>query len=121
MATKQDLDWSFGLKNTVGKYLTQEAFGNRINCAAGVMKKKQIFFLENGDGRGESADGGAVHIRSHTGKYIRVDGDGSFLCDSDEKTNETAIIISAQADGRWALKSEKYGWYLGSKSAEDLK
>ena len=55
------------------------------------------------------------------GKYIRVDGDGSFLCDSDEKTNETAIIISAQADGRWALKSEKYGWYLGSKSAEDLK
>ena len=51
----------------MGKYLTQEAFGNRINCAAGVMKKKQIFFLENGDGTGESADGGAVHIRSHTG------------------------------------------------------
>lgn len=44
MATKRDLDWSFGLINTGGKYLTLESFGNRINCAASIMKKKQIFF-----------------------------------------------------------------------------
>lgn len=121
MATKRDLDWSFGLINTGGKYLTLESFGNRINCAASIMKKKQIFFLENGDGQGTSEDGAPVHIRSHKGTYIRVDGDGNFLCDAEAQSEETEICIEAQDDGRWALRSNKYGWYLGAKSEEDLK
>jgi hypothetical protein len=52
------LSWSFGLRNAAGNYLTAEVFGNRINCNAGVMKKKQIFFLE------QDASTGKVFIRT---------------------------------------------------------
>lgn len=100
------LDWSFGLRNSAGKYLTAETFQNKIVCAASIMKKKQIFFLEQGEGEEH------VYIRSHLGKYLTVDGDGKFLGNGD-KDEEAALIIEAQADGRWALKSKKYGWYTG--------
>ena len=76
------------------------------------MKKKQIFFLETGAGDG-------VHIRSHTDRYISVDGDGKVLCSSESKGEETELLIEAQPDGRWALKSKKYDWYIGGE-AENL-
>lgn len=50
-----------------------------------------------------------------------MDGDGNFLCDAEAQSEETEICIEAQDDGRWALRSNKYGWYLGAKSEEDLK
>lgn len=42
----ETLSWSFGLRNVHGNYLTAEQFGNRVNASSKVMKKKQIFFLE---------------------------------------------------------------------------
>jgi len=120
MATKQDLDWSFGLRNAAGKYLTAETFGNKIVCAASVMKKKQIWFLENNaTGKGDDVANSYVYIRSHLNKYLTVDGDGKFLGNGEGKGEEQAFIIEAQADGRWALKSAKYGWYAGG-SGENL-
>eukprot|EP00040_Diaphanoeca_grandis_P038405 m.256446 g.256446 ORF g.256446 m.256446 type:complete len:494 (-) comp34373_c0_seq1:460-1941(-) len=101
------LDWSFGLRNSGLKYLTAETFGNKIVCAASIMKKKQIFFLEQNEGAPE------VYIKSHLNKYLTVDGDGKFTCDSAEKGDEQALIIEPQDDGRWAIKSKKYGWYTG--------
>jgi len=106
------LDWSFGLRNSAGKYLTAETFQNKIVCAASNMKKKQIFFLEQ-----ESGDD-AVYIKSHLGKYLTVDGDGKFL-GSGEKDDEAAMLIEPQEDGSWAIKSKKYGWYTGG-TGEDL-
>jgi len=116
----KDLDWSFGLINSSGKYLTAEAFGARINCCASSMKKKQIWFLEQ-DKTGRADDGGgtAVYFRSHLGKYLTVDGDGKFLGNGESKGDEQAFIIEAQSDGRWALKSWKYNWYAGG-SGENL-
>jgi len=32
---------------------------------------------------------------------------------SPDPTDECALAIEAQADGRWAIKSTKYGWYIG--------
>jgi fascin 1/2 len=114
MSRKQDLEWSFGLRNSAGKYLTQETFGNKIVCASNKMKKKQIWFLEKTEGQGE------VYFRSHLGKYLRVDGDGKFLGDGDDSTKEECgFLIEAQPDGKWALKSQKYGWYAGG-SGENL-
>ena len=54
----ETLSWSFGLRNAAGNYLTAETFGNRINCNASIMKKKQIFFLE------QDASTGKVYIRT---------------------------------------------------------
>lgn len=101
------LDWSFGLKASSGKFLTVETFQNKIAATSVTMKKKQIFFLE--------ADGpeGTVNLKAHTGKYITVDGDGKLKADGEKGNDENNIIIEAQPDGRWLLKSAKYGWYLG--------
>jgi len=102
------LDWSFGLRNSADKYLTAETFGNKIVCAASIMKKKQIFFLEQ-----DSDDAEFVFIKSHLNKYLSVDGDGKFTCDADEKGEEQQLVIEPQASGKWAIKSKKYGWYTG--------
>lgn len=106
-AAGEQLDWSFGLRNGAQKYLTAETFGFRIATAAAVMKKKQIWFLEQGEGDDH------VYIRSHLGKYLKVNGDGNFTGDGD-KDDEAQILIEAQDDGRWCLKSKKYGWYIGN-------
>jgi fascin 1/2 len=107
------LEWSFGLRNSAGKYLTAETFQNKIVCAASIMKKKQIFFLEQMEGEDH------VFIKSHLGKYLTVDGDGKFLGSGDEAGEEEAMLVEPQADGTWAIKSKKYGWYTGG-SGENL-
>lgn len=107
------LEWSFGLRNSAGKYLTAETFQNKIVCAASIMKKKQIFFLEQQEGEDH------VFIKSHLGKYLTVDGDGKFLGSGEEAGEEEAMIVEPQADGTWAIKSKKYGWYTGG-SGENL-
>jgi fascin 1/2 len=101
------LEWSFGLRNSDNKYLTAETFQNKIVCAASIMKKKQIFFLEQSEGED------CVYIKSHLGKYLTVDGDGKFLGSGDGQGEEEAMIIEPQDDGSWAIKSKKYGWYCG--------
>ena len=77
------------------------------------MKKKQIFFLE------QSEDDDCVYIKSHLGKYLTVDGDGKFLGSGEGHGEEEAMLIEPQADGAWAIKSKKYGWYCGG-TGEDL-
>lgn len=105
MATKQDQDWSFGLRSSGGGYLTAESFGDKLVAVSQAMKKKQIWFLEQ-------SEGDNVFIRSHQGKYLTIDGDGKFMLGPDAG-EEAALVIEAQTDGRWAIKSAKYGWYAG--------
>jgi fascin 1/2 len=100
------------LKASHNSWLTVENFGNKLTAAAGIMKKKQIFFLEKTEGKDEIA------IRTHLGRYLRCDGDGEFKADGDQGDDETFWNIEAQADGRWALKSTKYGWYAGAAGKE---
>jgi len=112
--SRYTLDWSFGLVNSAGSYLTCETFQKKVACPANSIKlgKKQILFLEAGTE-------GTVSLRTHLGNYIRVDGDGKFKADGEKGDEESNIVIEAQADGRWLLKSAKYGWYLGG-SGENL-
>eukprot|EP00054_Salpingoeca_dolichothecata_P015510 m.89572 g.89572 ORF g.89572 m.89572 type:complete len:489 (+) comp21528_c1_seq1:1300-2766(+) len=98
------LEWSLGFKShTSGKYLTQETFGFAINCNGPSLKKKQTFFLESGEG-------GAVHIRTHLGRYLVGLADGTFKGDAENKGPDTQWTIEPQVDGTWALKSA-HGFY----------
>jgi fascin 1/2 len=106
-AAGEELAWSFGLRNAAKKYLTAESFQFKLATAAERMKKKQIFFLEQDGG-----DSDHVYIRTHLNRYISVDGDGNVHANSDSKTDETELLIEAQPNGTWAIKSKKMGWYI---------
>lgn len=112
--SRYQLDWSFGLQSHTREYLTQEVMGYKLNACSKKMKKKQIFFLESN----EQDD--FVFIRTPHNKYLTVDGDGNVSGAADSKGEEQQLIIEAQKDGKWLLKSKKYGWYIGA-TGEDLK
>lgn len=100
------LEWSFGLRNFQGKYLTAESFGYRINANGNVLKKKQIFFLEHSEGNDK------VFIRTHLGRYLTATASGDFGADAEGKSPSEELTIEAQPDGRWALKTS-FGYYAG--------
>jgi fascin 1/2 len=110
-AAGETLQWSLGLINAAGKYLTAETFQHKTICASSSMKRKQIFFLEAVEGQSY------VRIRTCLGCYLSVDDDGGFhgnVAAEDKEQDSTGFIIEAQADGKWALKSQKMGWYVKS-------
>jgi len=87
-----------------GFYLTAETFGFSVNSTAKLMKKKQIFFLEQ--------EGDYVFIRTHLGRYLSFKEDGKFLADATTKGQEEALQVDIADDGRWTLKTTR-GYYIG--------
>lgn len=104
MSSFAELTWSFGLRNHQGLYLSAETFGFRVNCSGKVMRKKQIFFLEQ--------VGGKTFIRTHLNRYLTFKEDGRFLADSEVKGTDEEVVIEPQADGRWAIRTVR-GFYVG--------
>ncbi len=47
------------------------------------------------------------------GKYLSVDQFGNVLCESDEREVGSRFVISVSDDGKWALKNENRGYFLG--------
>lgn len=113
MATKADLEWTFGLINHAGTYLTCETFGGKLNCVTRSLKKKQIFTLETDEGTD------VVRFRTHLGTYLGVDIDGKVSANADEAGANNQFVIEAQDDGRWAIRSHEHGFYFGG-SGEGL-
>jgi fascin 1/2 len=99
----------FGLMSSHNnnKYLTHEVFNFGISAGSRSMKKKCIFTMV-------PASNDSVYIRSHLNKYLAVDHDGTVTCNTEDPTEEAEFIIEAQPDGRWLVKSNKYGNYLGT-------
>lgn len=58
---------------------------------------------------------GMIYLRSHMGKYLSVDSFGNVLCESDERDAGSRFQISIAEDGsgRWALRNESRGYFLG--------
>uniref|UniRef100_A0A1A9Z8M5 Fascin n=1 Tax=Glossina pallidipes TaxID=7398 RepID=A0A1A9Z8M5_GLOPL len=56
-----------------------------------------------------------IYLRSHLNKYLSVDTFGNVLCESDERDAGSRFQISIAEDGsgRWALKNESRGYFLG--------
>lgn len=108
MAESNQLSWSFGLRNAEGNYLTVEAFGSRVNISGKSMKKKQIFFLERAPGEDE------VFIRTWQGKYLSVDKDGNFSAGAEVPSEDEALKIEAQEDGKWCLVDRRAMYIHGT-------
>lgn len=96
-----------GFRNRAsGKYLTQEAFGFSLNCQSATLKKKQTFYLL-------PAEGG-VYIRTHLGRYLHAQADGSWKGEAEAPNADCVWGIEPRPNGTWALKS-KYGYYANVK------
>lgn len=54
-------------------------------------------------------------MRSHLGRYLSVDSFGNVLCESEERDAGSRFQISIAEDGsgRWALRNESRGYFLG--------
>lgn len=63
---------------------------------------------------------GIIYLRSHLGKYLSVNSYGNVLCESDERDGGTRFQISIAEDGsgRWALRNESRGYFLGGTPDE---
>lgn len=110
-AAGETLEWSIGLINSAGKYLTAETFQHKVICASNNMKRKQIFYLEQVSGKS------SVRIRTVLNCYLSVDDDGGFhgnVTAEDKEQDSTEFEIIAQADGKWCLRTVKMGWYVKS-------
>lgn len=58
---------------------------------------------------------GVIYLRSHLGKYLSVDSFGNVLCETEERDAGARfqISITDDASGRWALRNESRGYFLG--------
>ena len=58
---------------------------------------------------------GVIYLRSHLNKYLSVDSFGNVLCENDERDAGSRFQISIAEDGsgRWALRNESRGYFLG--------
>lgn len=58
---------------------------------------------------------GIIYLKSHLGRYLSVDSFGNVLCESEERDAGSRFQISIADDnsGRWALKNEQRGYFLG--------
>lgn len=56
-----------------------------------------------------------IYLRSHLGRYLSVDSFGNVLCESEERDAGSRFQISIAEDGsgRWALRNESRGYFLG--------
>ncbi|KAL7289242.1 hypothetical protein TKK_0017180 [Trichogramma kaykai] len=105
--------WNIGLINGKFKYLTAETFGFKINANGASLKKKQMWTLEGNEQQ--------VYLRSHLDRYLAVDQFGNVTCEAEDPSEPGCafqIQLAGDGSGRWALKNNQRGYFLGSSQDE---
>ena len=124
----EKLQWSLGLIDGKGKYLTSENFGCKINAskcldertgsakdtrdrvllAGTCLKRKQKWtMIYNGQKD-------CVYLQSPLNHYLTTDKYGRLQCDTDEIDDDDCCFqLEYSSTGQWAFKSLTYGMYLG--------
>lgn len=103
----ETLQWTMGLINASGKYLTAETFGFKINANGANMKTKQIWTLET-----KAGDDQYIYLRSPHKRYLAGNEKGEVTASDEEMVDNARFLFLPQADGRCALKSS-HGYYFG--------
>ena len=103
----ETLQWTMGLINASGKYLTAETFGFKLTANGANMKVKQIWTLET-----KAGDDQYVYLRSPHKRYLCANEKGEVSAASESMGDDERFIFLPQADGRCALKSP-HGYYFG--------
>lgn len=101
------LPWAVGFKNYQGMYLTVETFNHRVNLSSKLMKKKQIFQLEQDEGANKQ-----IFIRTHLNRYLTAKPDGTFGGDAETKGPNEVFTLEPLVDGRFVLVSA-HGYLVG--------
>jgi len=101
-----------GLLNHQGRYLTAESFGGKLSASATVMRKKQIWFIEQVPNQEDT-----VYIKSHLGRYLSGDKRGNVSCSTEEEDvgdlEKFCMQVQPDGSGRWAIRNQGTGYYLG--------
>ncbi|KAL3876437.1 hypothetical protein ACJMK2_034284 [Sinanodonta woodiana] len=99
--------WKVGLQNSLGKYLTAETFGFKINASGVGLKKKQVWTIE------QVSNEEWVYLRSHLGRYLSADRHRNVTCEAEEPTESERFAVEYSKNGRWAFKNVAHQYYLG--------
>ncbi|CAF3821814.1 unnamed protein product, partial [Rotaria magnacalcarata] len=99
--------WSLGLRNSNGKYLTSESFGNKINATGTSLKRKQIWTIIY------NFQNDCVYLQSSLSHYLSTDKYGRLNCDSNKLNDDCYFQLEYNRIGQWAFKSVTYHMYFG--------
>ncbi len=72
----ETLLWTFGMVNSVGKYLTGEKFQDKVVANGSSLKKKQIWTLIR-------VDETKIALKNSFGKFLTADVKGKLDCSGD--------------------------------------
>ncbi|CAF1024117.1 unnamed protein product [Didymodactylos carnosus] len=103
--------WSLGLINSKGKYLTSENFGCKINATGNSLRKKQKWTIHY------NIQDDSVYLMSPLNYYLSTDKYGRLTCDKSTPDVDCQYQLEFSnhplTNGRWAFKSVVYGMFLG--------
>lgn len=105
---KLTFTWTVGLANFKQHYLTAETFGNKVNVTGTFLRKKQFWTLVPGK------EWNVVALKSHLGKFLSIDQYGNVTCEAQNPGDGEYFTIVETEDnsGRWALRNERFQYFL---------
>jgi hypothetical protein len=107
-SSNSTFNWTLGLINNEGKYLTAENFGFKINATGNTLRKKQKWSIEQ-----DANDQDCIYLKSPLGCYLSTDKYGKLYCEKTTPNFDSMFIVETNGQGKWSFRSQQYGYYFG--------